>query len=95
MSHDRPFGFNDLVLAVGVLKELNIPHGVVINRCSIGDNKIEDYCEKNGIPVLLRIPLDEKIARAYSRGEPLVYLAPVWKDKFRKLFSNIKEKAKV
>jgi len=94
VTEPTPFGFNDLVLAVGVLKELNIPHGVVINRCSIGDNKIDNYCEKNSIPIFLRIPLDEKIARAYSRGEPLVYLDPVWKDKFRQLFSSIKEKVR-
>jgi len=79
-------------MALEVLNKLGIPHGVVINRSDVGDKKIDDYCEKNNIPIFLRIPLDEKIARAYSQGEPLIKLNGIWKDKFRNLFSNVKER---
>jgi len=94
VTEPTPFGLNDLVLAIGVLKELGIPFAVIINRSDIGDNKLNNFCEKNKIPVLLRIPLDRKIARAYSKGEPLVNYDHNWKDKFAQLFFHIKEKVK-
>ena len=58
VTEPTPFGLHDLILAVEVLKKLNIPHGVVLNKCDIGDYKVEEYCKKNDIPLLLSIPLD-------------------------------------
>src|SRR4030042_3257609 len=58
VTEPTPFGLNDLVLAVEVTKKLAIPCGVVINRAGVGDGKVEDYCAKNNIPLLLSIPLD-------------------------------------
>ena len=94
VTEPTPFGFNDFVLAVAVLKELNVPHGVVINRSSIGDEKIDNFCEKNNIPIFLRIPLDKKIAKAYSEGKVLVNFDFNWKKKFNELFFKIKDKVK-
>jgi hypothetical protein len=45
------------------------------------------------IPVLLTIPLDAGIARAYSRGIPLVEHRPQWKGKFQEVFQRIEEMA--
>lgn len=92
VTEPTPFGFSDLVLAVSVLEDLGIPHGVVINRSNVGDESIEKYCARNKIPILLHIPLDKKIARAYSEGRPLTEIDPVWKEKFRNLFFRIKER---
>jgi len=94
VTEPTPFGFNDLVLAVGVLKELQIPHGVIINRSSIGDDKVDSFCEKSNIPIFLRIPLDKKIARAYSEGKTLVDVDLSWRENFRSLFSKIKSEVK-
>jgi len=91
VTEPTPFGFNDLILAIGVLKELTIPFGVVINRSDIGDDKVEDFCRKNNIPVLLRLPFDRKIARAYSEGKAIVKEDKSWKEKFIELFEKIKE----
>ncbi|MDD5042443.1 MAG: ATP-binding protein [Candidatus Omnitrophica bacterium] len=69
VSEPTPFGLNDFVLAVEVLRKLKLPFGAVINRSDIGDSSLEDYCGKEEIPVLMRIPFSRKIAEAYSRGE--------------------------
>ncbi|MDP2990907.1 MAG: ATP-binding protein, partial [Kiritimatiellota bacterium] len=37
VTEPTPFGLNDLVLAVEVLRKLKIPFGVIINRSDIGD----------------------------------------------------------
>jgi MinD superfamily P-loop ATPase len=91
VTEPTPFGLNDLVLAVETMRELNIPCGVVLNRAGVGDAKVEEYCRKENIPVLLTIPLDTEIARLYSQGVPLVEGMPEWKDSFRQLFDSIRE----
>ncbi len=90
VTEPTPFGLNDLALAVETVRELNIPCGVVLNRTGVGSGKVEEYCEKENIPILLTIPLDTEIARLYSRGIPLVEGLPQWRDSFLKLFNRIK-----
>jgi MinD superfamily P-loop ATPase len=89
VTEPTPFGLNDLVLAVETVRQLKIPCGVVINRAGVGDGKVEEYCQKEGVPILLTIPLDTEIARIYSKGITLVAGMPTWKNDFIKLFEKI------
>jgi len=91
VTEPTPFGLNDLVLAVETAKELNIPCGVVINRAGISDTKVDEYCLKENISVLLTIPLDTEVARLYSRGITLAEGMPQWKQSFLGLFDKIRE----
>ena len=90
VTEPTPFGLNDLILAVGVLRKLKIPFGVVINRSDLGNNKTEEYCKQEDIPVLMRIPFKREIAMAYSKGEPIVKAFPEYKKDFQGLFNTIK-----
>jgi len=69
VTEPTPFGLHDLVLAVQTARQMSIPCGVVINRVGIGDERVDDYCAAENVPVLLRIPDDRRIAEACSRGE--------------------------
>ena len=89
VTEPTPFGLNDLILAVEVLRELKIPFGVVINRADVGDDEVDKYCQKEHIPILLKIPMDDEIARSYSRGIPLVQEIPKWKKVFQQFFNQI------
>lgn len=91
VTEPTPFGLNDLVLAVETVRALRIPCGIVLNRAGVGDSKVEEYCRKEKIPVLLTIPLEIEIARLYSRGITLVDGMPQWKESFLKLFEQIRE----
>ena len=91
VTEPTPFGLNDLVLAVETTRELNIPCGVVLNRAGVGDGKVEEYCRKENIPVMLTIPLSTEIASFYSRGVPLVEGMPQWKASFLGLSDKIRE----
>jgi MinD superfamily P-loop ATPase len=91
VTEPTPFGLNDLALALETVRELNIPCGIVLNRAGIGDSKVEEYCEKEDIPMLLTIPLDTEIARLYSRGVALVEGMPQWKESFIELLERIRE----
>ena len=91
VTEPTPFGLSDLALAVETVRELNIPCGIVLNRAGVGDSKVEEYCQKEDIPILLTIPLDTEIARLYSRGITLVEGMPEWKERFLVLSGRIRE----
>ena len=46
VTEPTPFGLNDLTLTVEVLRKMNIPLGVIINRSDLGDDKTDRYCQK-------------------------------------------------
>lgn len=94
VTEPTPFGLHDLKLAVEVVKVLGIPCGVVINRSSENDSETEKYCREEGLPVLMKIPLDIEIARIYSRGIPLIEGMPEWKERFVGLMDRIEQSAK-
>ncbi|PKN35826.1 MAG: (4Fe-4S)-binding protein [Deltaproteobacteria bacterium HGW-Deltaproteobacteria-19] len=83
VTEPTPFGLHDLKLAVETVRELGIPFGVVINRVGVGDDRVHAYCREEGIPILLEIPDDRRIAEAYSRGELIVEALPEYRDLFR------------
>ncbi len=91
VTEPTPFGLNDLKLTVDMLKEMRIPHGVVVNRAGIGDRKVYEYCEKENTRILMDIPHDEEIARLYSNGVPFVEEMPEYKKMFREMFESIRE----
>jgi len=68
-TEPTPFGLNDLTLAVEMARALNLPAGVVINRADVGDDRVDRYCEREGVPILGRIRDDRQVAEAYSRGD--------------------------
>ena len=91
VTEPTPFGLNDLQLAVEAMRKLNIPFGVVINRCDLGDDKTEGYCKEEGIPILMKIPFSKEIARSYSKGESIIKLYPEYQQKFCDLINSIKD----
>jgi len=91
VTEPTPFGLSDLRLAVETVRELGLRHGVIINRAGVGDGRTEDYCRAEGIPVLMTIPLDERIARSYSRGEPLLEALQEYRQRFLDLHKRIGE----
>jgi len=94
VTEPTPFGLNDLQLAVETMEELVIPFGVIINRADIGDRKVQDYCEKENIPVLMTIPMDRDIAVAYSEGKTLIETQSAYKQKFIELFEKVQNEIK-
>ena len=90
VTEPTPFGLNDLVLAVETVREIKVPFGVIINQDGIGDDEVDKYCNKEGIPILMKIPWDRRIAEAYSKGEPAVRAFPEMKKDFQDVFEKIK-----
>ena len=90
VTEPTPFGLHDLKMAVEVARDkLKLRVGVVINRDGVGDDRVEMYCREEGIPVLMRIPLDRRIAEACSLGLPLPLALPEYQQPFIDLYHRI------
>jgi len=92
VTEPTPFGLHDLEMAVQVARdELHLPVGVVVNRDGVGDSGVDDYCRDEGIPILMRIPLDRRSAEACSEGLPLPVALPEYLGPFLSLYHRLKE----
>jgi MinD superfamily P-loop ATPase len=96
VTEPTPFGLHDLRLTVELARdELGLPVGVVVNRDGIGDAGVDEYCAAEGIPILMRIPLDRRIAEAVSAGEALVEALPEYTEPLQELCQHISRLAEV
>jgi MinD superfamily P-loop ATPase len=68
VTEPTPFGFNDLKLAVEVLKQLNVPFGIVINKYDNNYSRLDEYIRFNMQTLLMKIPFRMDIAGSYSKG---------------------------
>jgi MinD superfamily P-loop ATPase len=91
VTEPTPFGLNDLMLAVDMVRELKIPFGVIVNRMGCGDDRVHDFCKKENIPILLEIPDDRRIAESYSRGILMVDALPEYRSLFQSLILKVNE----
>jgi len=89
VTEPTPFGLHDLILAVETARQMGIPCGVVINRMGIGDSRVNDFCGAEGIPILLEIPDDRRIAEACSRGEVFAAIDEAFASQLRAFASDL------
>jgi MinD superfamily P-loop ATPase len=96
VTEPTPFGLNDLELAVEMVRKLQLPFAVAINRSDSGDGKVLDYCGRENIEVFLEIPDDRKIAEAYSKGIMIVdefaEYQKAFVDLYEKIFKELKDR---
>jgi MinD superfamily P-loop ATPase len=74
-----------------MVRKLSLPFAVGINRTTVGDKKVWEYCSKEGIPIILEIPEDKDIAKTYSRGHLILEDLPHYKESFDKLYQHLQE----
>lgn len=92
VTEPTPFGLHDLRLAVAVVRKMNVPFGVIINKEGVGNKEVEEYCIQEGIDILMKIPYSNKIASLYSQGILFSLEMREWKEKFQKLFALMRER---
>jgi MinD superfamily P-loop ATPase len=91
VTEPTPFGLHDLQQAVAVVKQMDIPIAVVINRSDLGQADVEGYCQQAGVPVLMKIPYDLELARAYADGRDAVSLGEAWRVRFESLWQGVQD----
>lgn len=91
VSEPTPFGLNDLKLAVNALRILGVPFGVIINKHDDKFIDLPNYCDKENIDVLMKIPFSKKIAEAYSIGKSITEFEPTYISLFGDVIGQIEE----
>jgi MinD superfamily P-loop ATPase len=89
VTEPTPFGLHDLELAADVVRKLELPFGVIINRNGIGNGRVEEFCHEQGIPILMKIPFDRGIAEGIAKGKPLLAIRPDLRFQFDHLIERI------
>lgn len=91
VTEPTPFGLNDLELAVGAARALNLACGLVINRADLGDGRVKEYAVRENLPVLMEIPFDREAAETYAQGRLLVEALPRWRQWMLALHDRVNE----
>ena len=86
------FGLNDLGLAVDMVRELNIPFAVAVNRSEPDEEMIGRYCRDENIDIVFNLPDDRRIAEAYSVGNMIVDVLPEYGESFEDLYDSISKR---
>jgi MinD superfamily P-loop ATPase len=68
VAEPTPFGVSDMTMVVELLRDLEIPMGVVVNKDGLGDDEIYHYCEAEKLQILGRIPFKKDYAKYYAGG---------------------------
>ncbi|NLW62896.1 MAG: ATPase [Syntrophomonadaceae bacterium] len=83
------FGVHNLDMVCELVRLFEKPYGVIVNKCMDGENPAEEYCVKNGIRILGKIPYDEELGRLNSNG---LIAAWVESKRYRELFKSLYQK---
>ncbi|MDF2952488.1 MAG: CobQ/CobB/MinD/ParA family protein [Anaerocolumna sp.] len=68
VTEPSEFSLHDLKLAIELVKQYEIPYGVVINKDDGMENRITSFCKQDNIPLLGVIPYSKDAAILYSNG---------------------------
>lgn len=83
------FGLHDLKLTIDILRLLDIPHSLVLNREGLTKkDPVTPYCREEGLDILAQIPFQRSIAVSYSNGE-LLLGDPLLQDIFSQLAESL------
>lgn len=80
VTEPTPFGAADLDLALQVIRDLDKPAAVVINRSDLGGADIDSLASRYGVPIAARLPFSRSIAESYARGNPPASMDLQWRE---------------
>lgn len=88
------FGAHNLAMVYRRVSLFGKKCGVVLNKCETGFNPSEDFCIKNNVEILARVPFDNDLGSLNSEGKIAVRENYKNKDLFYSLLSKVKEAVK-
>lgn len=82
-------GLHNFQMVLELVSLLKKPFGVVINKFTKETNPLEDFCMKEQIPIMARIPHDLKLAKTISTGRLVIDQEKAYLSLFKKLLADI------
>ena len=90
VTEPTAFGLHDLKMTVELVRKLNIPFGLIINKYDENKPYLEEYIEEENIELIGTIPYRREIAENYSKGQTLVDVKE-YREAFQIIIKNIEE----
>lgn len=90
VTEPTPFGLYDLSLSIDLLREIDKPFGIVMNKAGTGFTKIYDYLKEEQIEILCEIPFSKTYAANYAKGNLLYNIAEDIDESYKLLINKIK-----
>ncbi len=79
------FGVHNFDMVYNLVKIFDKPFGAVLNKCLDGENPAEEYCKKNNIKILCKIPFEHELGKINSNAE----IASEKNEKYHSSFSSL------
>lgn len=92
VTEPTPFGLHDLKLTVDLLKEIEIPFGVIINKAGLGDQAVYTYLQDENIELLGEIPFSQEFASRYANGLLLDGIDPEMADYYKVIIQKLERR---
>ncbi len=89
VTEPTPSGLHDLELALDMVKLTDLPVAAIINRSNLGEAGVAELCEERGVPIIMEIPFDRRIAAGYAVGKALVDIRPELIEPFRDVLARL------
>ncbi|MBN2657165.1 MAG: ATP-binding protein [Spirochaetales bacterium] len=93
VTEPTPFGVSDMKMVVEMLREMEIPFSVVVNKAGLGDKEVYDYCRGENLSISGEIPFDRSVAEAYASGKLAVEISDENRSLYNTLWLNIRKEA--
>ena len=84
------FGTHNLEMVYELAKIFRKPIGVVLNKCLEEYNPSEEFCRKNNIKIIGRVPFDHDLGSMNSKGIIATRNSEKYKEVFEKIYNNIR-----
>lgn len=89
VAEPTPFGVHDLKQMIGIVTEMKIPAGLIINRAKKSYRPLESLCQELNIPILIQIPFDKQIAAGLAEGQTLIEIKPEYSQRLQDVYHQI------
>lgn len=93
VAEPTAFGFHNLKMVHKLVRLLQKPCGIVINKANGEYPLLNQFCAETNTPLLLRIPYDAKVAERTAAGQVAVLQEAAMAEIFRNLLTQIRKEA--
>lgn len=90
VTEPSAFGLHDLKMAIQLVRDFNLPFGVVVNKWNKDGVFVREFLENEGISILGYLPNERQAAETYARGRLLKDI-PAYHDAFLAIGKRMKE----
>jgi MinD superfamily P-loop ATPase len=92
VTEPTPFGLHDLKITVELLKDLQKPFGVIVNKAGLGNDEVYRFLTENQIELLGKIPFIKEYAASYAEGHILNNIPEEIKNTYLDIIKKLKVK---